>query len=57
MFFRALFESNMAHPQNIISLMAKCDSYREALEAPDWKRQIDTIVQYDSNYLMNQIQH
>lgn len=48
LFFKALFENNLANPENIITLMAECDSYRESLEAPAWKKQIDNIIRYDS---------
>lgn len=43
--FRSLFKSNNATPHAIISLMAKCESYRKACEAPEWKITIDDLVQ------------
>ena len=55
-FFKALFETDNATPQNVIRLLDKCDVHRSLFEAPEWKMNIDIEVRqiiqalYDNYY-------
>lgn len=44
MFFKAIFAAGRATPQEVVSLMNKCESYRQECEAPQWKAQIANII-------------
>lgn len=43
-YFTAMFESNMANPERLRDLIVKCESRRDILEAPAWKRYIEAMV-------------
>lgn len=43
-FFVAMFEANKANPNLLRSLIVKCESKRDVLEAPIWKQFIDNTV-------------
>lgn len=43
-YFVAMFEANKAEPEHLRSLIVKCESRRDILEAPTWKQYIDAIV-------------
>lgn len=43
-YFVAMFESNKADPERLRSLIMKCESRRDILEAPAWKQYIDAVV-------------
>lgn len=43
-YFKAIFESNTATPQSIISLIDECENCRQSFEAPEWKQKIGSIV-------------
>ncbi len=42
--FKSMFSAGIAHPKTVIDLMKKCSSFRQCNEAPQWKKQIETIV-------------
>ena len=43
-FFVAMFESEAANPKKLRALLDKCESQRDVMEAPAWKRYIDDII-------------
>lgn len=43
-YFVAMFEANKAEPEHLRSLIVKCESRRDILEAPAWKQYIDAVV-------------
>lgn len=43
-YFVAMFEADKANPKQLRDLLEKCEIKRDILEAPAWKRYIDTIV-------------
>lgn len=43
-FFKTLFDEGNATPQEVVSLMAKCEACRKEYEAPRWKQEIAEIV-------------
>lgn len=43
-YFVAMFETNLAEPQQIRELILDCEHQRDFMDAPDWKRTIDSIV-------------
>ena len=43
-YFVAMFEANKATPEKLRDLILKCESRRDILEAPIWKKYIDTTV-------------
>lgn len=43
-YFVAMFEANKAEPEHLRSLIVKCESRRDILEAPTWKQYIDAVV-------------
>lgn len=43
-YFVAMFEANKATPEKLRDLLLKCESRRDILEAPIWKKYIDTTV-------------
>ena len=48
-YFVAMFEANKADPEKLRSLILKCDSRRDILEAPAWKQYIDATVSEKAN--------
>ena len=52
-YFVAMFEANKADPVRLRSLITKCESRRDILEAPAWKEYIDEIVTENANNLIN----
>ena len=52
-FFRALFDTGKANPQAVFRLMSECEEYRSKCEAPDWKRNIENVVQQTIQALYN----
>lgn len=43
-YFVAMFEANKATPEKLRDLIVKCESRRDIIEAPIWKKYIDTTV-------------
>lgn len=43
-YFTAMFEADKANPEKLRNLIIKCKSRRDILDAPAWKRYIDTAV-------------
>lgn len=43
-YFVAMFEANKVNPETLRELIIKCESRRDILEAPDWKKYIDAAV-------------
>lgn len=43
-YFVAMFEANKATPERLRDLILKCESRRDIMEAPAWKRYIDITV-------------
>lgn len=43
-YFVAMFKANKATPEKLRDLLLKCESRRDILEAPIWKKYIDTTV-------------
>lgn len=43
-FFVSMFEAKNAHPNNLRDLIDVCETDRDNLEAPEWKKYIDTVV-------------
>ena len=43
-YFTAMFEAGKADPEQLRSLILDCESRRDRLEAPGWKRYIDAVV-------------
>ena len=54
-YFVAMFESNKAAPEKLRDLIVKCESRRDILEAPAWKRYIDTTVSEKANEIVSGI--
>lgn len=52
-YFVAMFEANKADPVRLRSLIMKCESRRDILEAPAWKQYIDEIVTEKSMNLID----
>ena len=52
-YFVAMFEANKADPVRLRSLIMKCESRRDILEAPAWKQYIDEVVTEKSKNLVN----
>ena len=52
-YFVAMFEANTADPARLRSLIMKCESQRDVLEAPAWKQYIDEVVTEKSKDLVN----
>ena len=52
-YFVAMFEANKADPVRLRSLIMKCESRRDILEAPAWKQYIDEVVTEKSQNLVN----
>lgn len=48
-YFVAMFEANKADPEKLRSLILKCESRRDILEAPAWKQYIDATVSEKAN--------
>ena len=51
-YFVAMFESNKADPILLRSLIMKCESRRDILEAPAWKQYIDEVITEKSQNLV-----
>ena len=47
-FFENMFKTNKANPQRLADLIESCACERDLLEAPDWKKHIDSVVRRDS---------
>lgn len=43
-YFVAMFEADKVKPKELRDLLEKCETRRDILEAPAWKRYIDTVV-------------
>lgn len=43
-YFKAMFTSETATPQSIVSLIEECETCRQYFEAPEWKQEIGNIV-------------
>ena len=43
-YFVAMFEADEAKPENLRDLLLRCETMRELLDAPSWKRHIDISV-------------
>ena len=43
-YFVAMFEAKKAEPERLKSLILKCESNRDLVDAPMWKWYIDTVV-------------
>lgn len=54
-YFVAMFEANKAAPEKLRDLIVKCESRRDILEAPAWKRYIDVIVSEKANEIVSGI--
>ena len=52
-YFVAMFEANKADPMRLRSLIMKCESRRDILEAPAWKQYIDDVVTEKVQKLVN----
>ena len=52
-FFVAMFEANKATPESLKDLILMCKSKRDVLEAPAWKKYIDSAVSDKANELLN----
>lgn len=50
-YFVAMFEASEASPEKLRDLIIKCESRRDLLEAPAWKRYIDTTVSEKSSQI------
>ena len=50
-YFTAMFEVNKVAPVHLRSLIVKCESRRDTLDAPAWKKYIDGVVTEKSNML------
>ena len=50
-YFVAMFEADKATPQTLCDLLRECESQRDALEAPSWKKYIDHTVSEKSKGL------
>ena len=51
-FFVAMFESDKASPEKLRALLIKCESRRDILEAPAWKKYInDTVLEKTTEIL------
>lgn len=48
-YFVAMFEGDQAHPEHLRNLILQCEANRDTLDAPDWMRQIDTVVSDKTN--------
>ena len=48
-YFVAMFEANKSDPEKLRSLILKCESRRDILEAPAWKQYIDATVSEKAN--------
>lgn len=42
--FDRMFQSGEVSPQKLVDLMNECESYRDSLNAPEWKDKIDQLV-------------
>ncbi len=54
-YFVAMFEADKANPEKLRDLIVKCESRRDILEAPAWKRYIDTAVSEKASEMTNNI--
>ena len=54
-YFVAMFEAKKADPEHLLSLIMKCKSRRDILEAPAWKQYIDAVVTEKSLNLINRL--
>lgn len=52
-YFVAMFEANKAAPEKLRSLILKCESRRDILEAPAWKQYIDATVSEKANDIVS----
>lgn len=50
-YFVAMFDANKANPETVRDLLIECESQRDALEAPLWKKYIDQAVAEKSERL------
>lgn len=50
-YFVAMFEADKATPQTLCDLLLECESQRDVLEAPSWKKYIDHTVSEKSKGL------
>lgn len=52
-YFVAMFKANKASPEKLRDLILQCESRRDLLEAPTWKRYIDTTVSEKVTEIVN----
>lgn len=52
-FFVAMFESDKASPEKLRALLTKCESRRDILEAPAWKKYINDTVSEKTTEILN----
>ena len=50
-YFVAMFDANKANPETVRDLLVECESQRDILEAPFWKKYIDRTVSEKSERL------
>ena len=50
-YFVAIFDANNANPETVRDLLVECESQRDILEAPFWKKYIDRTVAEKSERL------
>ena len=50
-YFVAMFDANKANPETVRDLLVECESQRDILEAPFWKKYIDRTVAEKSERL------
>ena len=52
-YFVAMFKADKASPEKLRDLILQCESRRDLLEAPTWKRYIDTTVSEKVTEIVN----
>lgn len=53
-YFVAMFEAKKAEPERLRSLIWKCESKRDFLDAPTWKKHIDIVIDEKIGLLQNE---
>ena len=52
-YFVAMFEAKKAEPERLQSLLLKCESNRDDVDAPMWKYYIDVVIKEKVEELQN----
>ncbi len=52
-YFVSMFQAKQASPDKLKDLILLCKSRRDAMDAPEWKKYIDTAVSEKSNEILN----